>query len=320
MSNRNTKLGLYLAKIETTEGTDAVPVQGSNVIALSESFEPDWDHAFKPDNENTVKGVDLTAGEPLIPAGKIYSWSKRSFFRGTGTAPTASNRPELDPWFRSAGLGVTFDATPGSEKATYTPANTSLESLTEYDYKDGVLRKGVGARADLSLSFDVGGPLVIEHASQGILLSDADGAVPTTPTFEDTEWPIATDMTTFTIDGWTAGVIRRFECSLGNNIQRRDGVKSTGGVAGFRIAGRNPTFSVTLEEPTRATKDFTALVNNRTAVALAWLLGAGSYLRGDFSASRAFIRKVTPSNDNGLALLTLQGVLRGATPFSLAVR
>lgn len=318
MPNRNSELAAYVAKVETVEGTDAAPA-AVDAIELAENFAPDWDMAFKVPRPKSVRGAVLDPNTPLTPAGQVYSWTKRAWWRGTTGAPTVSNRHELDAWLQAMGLAVTYSGGAGVEIAAYTPANAALKTMTEWMYHDGRIRKGVSARADGSFMFDVGGPLIVECASQGILSADVDGAV-ITPTLKTTVPPIATDMSVFTVDAFAAGIIRHFDWKLGNSIQRRNGAKSTGGVAGFSIRERTATWTCTLEEELISVKDFTNLMRTNADVAIAWTLGGVQYNKADFAASFARIEKVTPSDDNGLSLVTISGGLYGATPFTLTLK
>src|SRR4051794_40911341 len=118
MPNRNSELVSYLAKIEATEGTDALPTAVDG-IELAENFTPVYDNAFKNPRPKAVRGAVLDPNTPLNPVGKVYSWTKRAWWRGTTGAPTAVNKHELDAWLQSMGLAVSYDATPGSEKAIY---------------------------------------------------------------------------------------------------------------------------------------------------------------------------------------------------------
>lgn len=320
MPNRNAEFALYLAKNETTEGTDAAPGPTTNAIEIIENTDPSYDFAFRNEALGRVRGPTLMPGDPMSDAGKIFTQTRKAALRGTTGIPTTSNRPELDPWFNAAGYAPTFDATGGAEKVTYSPVDTGLISITEWYYRDGKVYKFNAVRGDLTFQFAVGGPVMVDFAATGKVGADADLSTPTNGVFSTVEWPIATDATTFTVDGFTAGIIRSWEHTMGNKVERRDGVKQTGGVVGWRIASRNPTFKVVLESELTATKDFNTLRDNKTPLAIAWLLGGTQYNRFDFTASRAIIRKVTESVDNGLAITTLEGILRGATPAVLAIR
>ena len=319
MPNRNTDLTVYLAKVETTEGTDPAPDGINNAIEIAENFDPDNDFAFKPASENRVGG-HLHPEDPMLMAGPMISGQQRKLWlRGNPTFASAGSPIESHPWFISSGHSATYDATPGLEKVTYTPADSNLGTMTEYYYRDGMLYKFTGCRSEITFSFEVGAPAQLVASVSGRLASQADATL-ISPTLRTNEWPIATDMTVFTIDGYTAGIIRSWEHTLGNQINLRPGVKAQAGIQNWRLARRDPTWKIVLEEPLFSEKDFRSLMVNKTPIAISWLLGGTTYGRFDFSAARAFIRKITPSNDNTLALVTLEGVLRGNVLYTLAVR
>lgn len=320
MSNRNTALALYLAKVEPTPGTIA-PINPAvdKAIEIVAPFDPDYDHAHKVERGHPVRGANLNPAKPLQPKGRIYSWTKSAWWRGLGsTVPTAANPFSLDAWLQAAGHAVTYDATAGAERATYSLASSALKSISEVYYQDGVAYSGFGAIADFSLSFDVGGPVIVESASQGVINSAADVTALPAGVFFAGDFPIAADGVAFSINGFAAGVIRRFALRAGNGISRRDGVMSAGGVAGFRQGVRNPTWEVVLEEPLPTTADLRGWQNAATDMTIAWELGSSLYNRLGFSAALARITKVTPSTgDNGLALVTLSGVFQDSTPYQL---
>ena len=322
MSDRNSQAFLYMAKVEAVEGTDAVPVIGSDAIQLVQPFDPDYDHAFKIPRPTLVKGADFRASPPLPPKGKIFAWTKSAWYRGLTAAITAGNKIEIDAWLQAMGFSVTYSGVAGAEQAAYVFANTGLKTMTEYAHEDGLLYKGIGARAEGTFSFDVGGPLVVECASQGRFSAVSEVATPATATvtFKSSVPPVATDMTAFSIDGFAAGIIRRFRCSTGNGIQRRDGVKATGGVAGHRIMTGAPTWECVLEEPLLSEKDFRALVDSQADVVLSWLLGSVLYNKLQFDAAQARIERVQPSTDNGMPVITISGGLYGGTPVQLTAK
>lgn len=319
MSNRNAFLDLYLCKIESSEGVDPIPTPLDDAMELSEHFDPAYGFAFVNDALDRVRGPIFTPGDPMIQAGKTAEHSLKSFFRGTTVAPTALAPIEQDAWFRAAGMAATYDATVGDESVTYTPSDTNTESMTEYYYVDGKLYKAHAIRGNLMLSYEAGGGLVTEFAAGGRGGAETDAAVPTTAVFETAEWPIAIDAPTFDVDGFTTGIIRSFQFNLGNSIQRRDNVKAIDGIQGYRINRRNPQFTIVMEDILHSEKDFEALRDNKTPVALNWVLNSVQYNTVEFTAARAFIRGVQPSNSDGLAILTLTGFLRSTVPCEIKI-
>lgn len=317
---RNSALALYLAKIEGVSGTDAVPTAAANAIAIAAPISPDYTTAFAPQRSHPAKGGTLNPDKPLPPAGRVYSWAKDVWLRGTGGIPSAGSPIEADPLLRSAGFDASYDPTPGAELVNYQlTAFAGIPTLTEYYYEDGLRYVGTGAAGDVSLAFDVGGPCVLSHSSEGRIVSVTDVALPV-GTFSAIDPPIATDMPLFTVDSYVAGIARKFTLTLGNQRKRNDGVKAVGGVSSFWITQRAPRWSVVLEEPLIAAKDFRSRMEAGVDITIDWQIGAIQYNKIVFNTTRARIEKVTPSNDGGTALITLEGGLYGTGPLLLQVK
>jgi hypothetical protein len=315
MALRDANRSLYLAKIEATEGTFSTPAAATDAILLAERFDPAHSFAFENEVGATVRGV-IDEDAPLRSVGKVVQWTKRAHWRGLTTPPTALNRPVLDAWFRSAGYAVTFDATVGQEKATYTPAQSAFESMSEQYETDGRRRKVKGARSELGMSFDAGGPVVIECVSSGVLEALEDAALSAGAAFRGGVAPVAEGVT-FSLNGNAATTLRRFEAKTGNTIARRDGANVAGGVAGWKLNGRKGTFTVVIEEPTAAVLDVEALAGTTTDVPVSLLVGSDSYgrLGLDFVAR---IKSAVPSTGaEGIPLLTVTGVVPAGLTWTL---
>lgn len=137
---RNT---VILAKVETTSGTDAAPVAGSDAVLVS-------DMTITPlDAQNVSR--DLVRGyfggsEQLVGTASI----KCSFtveLAGSGTAATA---PQWGDLLIGCANAEALLSTPN--RVEYTPVSSSLKSLTIYWYDDGVLHKLLYAMGTCKLS------------------------------------------------------------------------------------------------------------------------------------------------------------------------
>lgn len=323
----NAQFALYLAKVEATEGTDPIPAKASNAIALVQPIPPDWDFAFKNPRPRMVKGQDINAQPPLKPAGPVAEWPLQSWFRGLATAIAAGNPIELDPWFQAAGYSATYSGAAGSEQVAYALASNVLPTLTDYYYEDGILVSRNGVRGELTLDMDVGGPLVVGFQGKGRVGIDGTGgvdvSVPANALFKVTVPPVATDFTTFSVDGYNTGVIRKFSYKTGNNIVRHVGMKAPGGVSAHRLQERAASWSVVLERPAVSDKDLRGVAKAFTDVVVHWTLPAALYQSFDFLASHAKIEKITASLDNGQPILTLEGGVYDApegTPVLLTIK
>ena len=113
--NMNTNIGALLVGIEATEGTDPVLVAANAVLPL-EPVTPDIDHAFKHARDKLVVGSAIQASPPLTPKGLMANRQNTFHLRGTkdGLKYQASDLPELDALFQSAGFAQTLTTTAGS--------------------------------------------------------------------------------------------------------------------------------------------------------------------------------------------------------------
>lgn len=155
---RNTAI---LAKIETTEGTDAVPTGASNALLVS-------DMTITPLN---AQNVDRALVRPYFGASEqlVGTASVEVQFTvelaGSGTAATA---PAWGALLRACGFAETVSTFVAY--APDTPANQ--KSLTIYWYDDGVLHKLLGAKGNVTLGMGVG-----ERPTMQFTFTGKDGGV-----------------------------------------------------------------------------------------------------------------------------------------------
>jgi hypothetical protein len=329
MSDRATLNALLLAKIETTEGTDASPAAATDAIQLIDWFDPSGDMTMQKQRDSAIVGASFQGLPPLKGTGFIGSWSKTLYFRGprNGLLISSSNLPDWDPYAQSAGLSATIVATGGSESVTYKPVSTSLKSITEKFYVDGKLRTMLAAKSDINWSIDAGGCLEMTVATTGLYQQDSDVTLPSGAVFGTTDPPINDTTLAFTINGFSTGVFRKFTWGTGNKIESGRGSlnAATGGIAAPKIRNRTIPFTVTLEEELVATADFEGWRKSNTPLVIGWSLGGSvQYNRGLFAAPNARIEKVQVANDNGTQVITASGHLWDSVPaandgFSLKV-
>lgn len=141
---RNT---LILAKVETTAGTDAVPVGATDAVLISSM-------SITPLDANNVDR-DLIRGyfgssEQLVGTASVKA-SCSVELAGSGTAATA---PQWGDLLIGCAAAEALLATPN--RVEYTPVSTGLKTLTIYYYDDGVLHKMLGCMGNVKLSAKVG--------------------------------------------------------------------------------------------------------------------------------------------------------------------
>jgi hypothetical protein len=310
----NTHIAILLAKLESSDGVDSTPV-AANAIQVDGVLELGRDWATRTPRDSVVVGSAIQARPPLAPKGGIANWQSTLPVRGTrdGLAYSASNLPELDVFLQSAGFGVTVDVTGGAETALYKPAATGLKGHTEYGYTDGKLRKLLGARTDIDFAFDSGGPIMATVKRMGLYQVPTDTALVASPVYGTSVHPV-TESLAVTIDGFAAGIIRKWSCSVGNSIRQRKNANAAGGIATPRVRSRKPTWSITLEEELIGTKDLELLEANNTSIAITFFLNASQYNRFRWTAPSARIESVKPSDDEGTRVVTISGGCYDSTP------
>lgn len=303
--DRNTLIGVLLAKIEATEGTDAAPV-AANAVAILEPLAAHGEAAFKTERPKLVVGSAIQANRPLQPKGFQGTWSSNFHLRGPGLAYSASVLPETDPFWQSAGYSATIVVTGGSEKVTYKPAATALKSHTEYYYIDGKLKKMFACKTDYDLSFNSGGPVVMQAKRTGLYQPAVDAALIASPVYQTTVAPVA-DSIALSINSYSAGIIRKFTLTGGNHIALRPSANAAGGLAPHKVRARIPKFSLVLEDELGAAIDFEALRVSNTPVPLTWFINAAQYNRLRFTAGIVVIEDVKIADDNGTQITTVTG-------------
>lgn len=319
MADRMTNVAVLLAKAETTDGADSVPIVANDAIQVLEPLEPNGDFAFRSPRDKLVDGPSLQASPPLSPKGRMANWQNTLHMRGNRTtiaySAAAAGTPEIHPYMVAAGYSATVVLTGGSESYQYKPAATSLLGCSEYYYVDGKLYKILGAKADIDFSMDAGGPMVCTVKRQGLYQPPTDVVVPTIVSSSyGTAVPPVADSIALTIAGFSTGIIRSWKMGTGNQIAQRANANAAGGLATYRIRSRKMTFTIVLEDELIATKDFENLQLTNVLNALSFTLGTTQYNKLTWSAPNAHIETATKSDDNGTQLITLTGGLYDSTP------
>lgn len=255
---------LILAKIETTYGTDPVPVIGANEIVTSI---PVFEVLGSVRKRNVVK---LSFGE--LPDVKVGEGLKITFeveLRGSGTAGTV---PQIGVLLRACNLTETISV---GVSVTYAPNSShDGESISIYFYADGRLHKMSGCRGTFKLLPPVNDIIKMQFDFQGIYSSThaSDVAFPT-PTFVDTVAQIISRGITGTINGYSA-IITAYDFDLGNNIGRRVDANSATGVKAYSIMERVTKATAKLEMPSFATFNPWTLWDASTQFTTTWLNGS----------------------------------------------
>lgn len=305
-----TQVAVLLAKAETTDGTDSVPVIASNAILVNEPLDPNGSFAFRHARDKLIVGAAVQSSPPLVAKGRMANWQNTLNVRGNNTtvAYSASVLPEIHPFMIAAGYAAVVVTTGGAETVTYKPAATALLGASEYYYVDGKLYKILGAKADVDFAFDAGGPVVASLKRTGLYQAPSDAAVPTIVSSSyGTAIPPVADAISLTVSAFAAGIIRKASVTSGNQIAQRANANAAGGLATYRVRSRKMGWSVVLEDETIATKDFEALELANTAFSLSFTVGTVQYNKVTFTLANCRLESTAKSDDNGTQLITLSG-------------
>lgn len=171
-----TRRQIVLAKVETTEGTDAAPEEANSGDAVK-LVDP---ATLTTDQEFTeVVGGNLSRGysNPILGARPI-SITYRTYVTGVNAGSyTANNKPPLHASFRACGLFETFvesDAQ-GESYYKYEPAThpSSDVSLTIVFHQDGFEHRMVSCRGNMNLIYAANAPIIAEFTMNGQLTTEA---------------------------------------------------------------------------------------------------------------------------------------------------
>lgn len=317
MPDRATMNALLLAKIETTEGTDAAPVAATDAIQLIEPFEPTGEMSLQRMRDKALVGVGFQGIPPTKGTGFITNWPSKFYLRGSRntTAFSAANLPDTDPYMMAAGCAGTLVVTGGSESITYKPAASGLKSITEYYYVDGKLRKHLAAKADITMSVEAGYPIELAVKRIGLYQADTDVAIPASPAFGTADPPIADASIAFTIGGFATAIARKFTMSFGNRIEQRPSLNATtGGLSFPKIRDRAIGWTLLLEEELVGTIDMEGWRRSNTGLAVSFLQGAIQYNKAQFNAPNARVEKIKVQDSGGTQMLLLEGHLYDSAP------
>lgn len=257
-----TRKSVILAKVETTYGTDAVPVAATDAILSSEP-------QIKPIGKRLERDHVRASISPLQPIiiGEMYEVTFVTEIKGSGTAGTA---PEIAPLFLGCGMAETIVAV---TSAAYDPVSSSFDSLSIYFYRDGILHKILGARGTFQAVVESSEYGKISWTFQGIYEGPTDISL-VTGTYNAQLPPICV-ATTFTMGSYTP-VAKKVEVNIGNAMGRRDDLKESTGLKEIIITNRDTKGSFDPESVLVAAKNFWSEWNASTAQALSCVIGASA--------------------------------------------
>lgn len=247
-----------LAKVETTSGTDAVPVAGTDAVRQIGIPVLEYGYLETGERQDAETGV-LGAVERAIPAGTFGRVDVTLEIKGAGAAYSASVKPEADVFWRMSGFGATTGFVAGSEFYRYASLDSGMQTATLYLYSANKLFKMVGCVAAPKLTgealkrgfvtFSVTGKITAAVTEVALPALTLNATIP--PLFHSG----ATSIGSWTQASGNPLVVRRVDLDFGTEISDRPSAGATDGLIGYLITDRRIRQTMLVEVVPLATFD-----------------------------------------------------------------
>jgi hypothetical protein len=294
---------VLLAKNETIYGSDPTPTAAANAIPIVEKAKIEFD----PEMLERKHPLPSRGRPKPLTGARATKLSYKVELFGSGVATTP---PRIGDHFEACGFGETI----GASDVSYSPVSVGAKSNTKYVYIDGLLYKVFGAVGNVKISGKAGKPVECDFDMMGLYQNNSDVTI-VAPTFES-NYKIPPQMLSavFTLDSITTFGLREFNIDMGIPIIKRlDGTGATG-YAGFLSGKQNPTGSIIIEGPAKATYDFLDKFEKATEVAASLVIGATAGNIWTITIPQLSFTNVKVNDADGLVVFELPISLNIASP------
>lgn len=257
-----TRAKVFLEKIESTEGTDSVPVPASDLVL------PNGDIDIEVPTEQDMGEGDLkgTFGPgDSVTLKQSYGLSMTTRVRGLGVGAAALLVPAIHPALLASGHAVVTagDGSATARSATYTPSSVqaNLKTATRYWYENGLLYKLLGSVNGLSFEASMAA-LLAKYKVQSKYTAPAAQALPAWAAPDEKIFRMTSALATLS-EGGSAVQIGAFTFNSGTTVEETYET----GFHGFRVANRAPTIQIDPRAVDGSKADWDALTN-ATALAI----------------------------------------------------
>ena len=221
-------VGQIFAKVESTEGTDAVVALGDAFLAQEVS----WGTGQEFNEKDSL--LEDVSQEAQVPGKRLPTISFKVCAKGSGTAGTA---PDWGTLLLGCQMSETVVAV---TSVTYNPISDADSSLTIAFYKKKSASVGkkiviTGCRGNASASWANGAIEFIDFTFTGGEYTETDSA-PISSVSTDTTTPLTFQNVTFSLDSKSDFKISSFDWDLGNSaVAREDPTKASGHLSAFLV-------------------------------------------------------------------------------------
>lgn len=275
-----------LAKIESTYGTDSVPVVATDGVKVSERL---WstlsvDYESPNDRDDEATGT-LQPGAPAPPQGPTVTLDIAVRIRGSGTIDVP---PEFNALLRSCGLA---EAITVATRVRYTRADSGHGSASVYAYgANQLLYKVVGVRGSVSWAIAPGRLQDLRFRMRGKLKETPTAASTPVITYDAAVPPPAVSLG-LTVGAWTPA-FHRATFDLAAALQLLEDGNAASGIDQFAISEFLPRFELGARMVIPGTYDPHADIAANTARAITATLGTvvGNRLTVSSNGAFAYLR------------------------------
>lgn len=286
------------AKVESVEGTAEALTATEAILVGNAKYEPEIKMTARPAASASLSPFPKVAGS------RSAKLTFEMELKGSGTAGTA---PEAGVPLKGCGFA---EAVSAEVSVTYTPASSSIPSLTLGWYMDGKKYLMAGARGSVKLDLKAGEPGKFSFEFTGTAIDDADVAL-LSPTYDATT-PPAFLSASFTLDS-VAAVIEGLSIDMANSVALRPSANAAQGFVSAVITGREPKLTVNPEDVLVATKDWWAKWEAGSLVALSAVVGATAGNICTITAPKVQIQSAKPGERDGVGIQDMEcGLFRNA--------
>ncbi|MCE2516264.1 MAG: hypothetical protein J4F41_00220 [Alphaproteobacteria bacterium] len=287
------RLGLVLARIETTEGNFLQPSSTDAVLYQNLTIEPVAGTSI--DRPNERGGLETYSSSP-VGTHSIVNFSVELAASGTIDTP-----PAFANLLRGCGMSETITA---NTQVRYRLADEDFESLSLELYIDGIRTRLSGARGTFTCSMDNNTNPMLNFTFTGRKTTpiDADNVI---TDVSDYQRPLVInyDNTTFTLDG-TSPSLAALTIDLGNTVTHRDMVNREDVIITDRQCGG----SVTFDMPPVSDEDYIEKSQDGDEMAFSLNHGSSNGERVEWTCSTTQLTGAAMQNGDGV--LQLSGGLR----------
>lgn len=290
--SKNMRNVLLLAKLETTEGTDASPTASADaMLAKTIGAQP-----------VVAEFVDRDLMRPYFGNSgqlQVSNSSEIEFeieFAGSGAAGTA---PAYAPLLEACAFSETIVA---STSVTYAPVTEDPKTCTIYYYLDGLLHKMTNCRGTVSMDINAKTIPVFKFKFVGVYVAPTDTASPVGADYSNFQLPQAVNKLntpTLTLFGQSL-CVDTCSIDMANDIKIRNLI----GCDSVIMTDRKPAGNISLEMTDVATQAWHENVRQGTLGAFQLVHGVGAGRVIQIDAPKVQLTSPQYSNSDNIAMLS----------------